>query len=312
MRSRFIHKLLLIIRSLQHLKVEVLLSQLFSMCQLQMKVAVLIPSHIYYPDQITRLDACLESLCSQTIVPDIFASISFADYTYKLAFAPILRKFATVKFKFSPGQTFQMEHLLALSALISDYDMVMFCDDDDKYLPIRVEAFVNAFKGTKEHCDKTGKRFGGVREVLDARDENEIPEYWAYGIQPVLFTEFFNRIKGYEDLMRHKFADIYLCNFLKRTGGSSTIFGSLQPNMSGVTLYQYTTDNPNSICSRLQRGASKRTSIDVQNNLTLCLIYNWEDELREQMRAIHMPLSKLCDIVPDTVKIKTFTKHLYK
>jgi len=111
-----------------------------------MKTAVLVPSHIYYPDQLSRLDTCLDSLCSQTVVPDIFVSISFANNTYKREFATLLRKYPTVKFTLSAQQKFQLEHLSTLTRFVSNYDMVMFCDDDDTYLPMRVEKFVEAFE----------------------------------------------------------------------------------------------------------------------------------------------------------------------
>jgi hypothetical protein len=191
-----------------------------------MKIAVLIPSHIHYDDQLLRLDMCLESLCSQTIVPDILVSISFANNTYKCNFANIIRKYPAVKFKLSTGQKFQMEHLSTLSQFISDYDMIMFCDDDDTYLPMRVEKFAEAFQSISKHCDETCMQFGGVREIQAGDDANTPPEYWSYGIPSSLLIEFFNRIKGYENLMRHKFADIYLRNYLRMTGANSMKFAT--------------------------------------------------------------------------------------
>jgi len=281
-----------------------------------MKTAVLVPSHIYYPDQVIRLDTCLESLCNQTIIPDIFASISFANDTYKRELSTLLRKYPTVKFKLSAQQKFQMEHLLVLSLFVSDYDMVMFCDDDDTYLPMRVEECGRIFEITKEHYVTDGKQFGGVREVKSvAHLQHEVPEYWAYGIPPALLIEFFDRIKGYEDLMRHKFADMYLRSYLKRTGGTSMMFGCIYlDDTLGLSMYQYTLDNPNSICARqMSQILTEETAIRIlQDNVTLGLIDCDDNLVKKHMKAASIPLSKLHKVVPDTDRIKRLTKILYK
>lgn len=281
-----------------------------------MKTAVLVPSHIYYPDQLSRLDTCLDSLCSQTVVPDIFVSISFANDTYKREFATLLRKYPTVKFTLSAQQKFQLEHLSILTQFVSNYDMVMFCDDDDTYLPMRVEKFVEAFESMKEQCDASCVQFGGVREVEHADEVNDAPEYWAYGIPPSLLNQFFQRCKGYEDLMRHKFADMYLRSYLKRTGGKSILFAMFLPDDSGTTMYQYTQNNPNSICAR-QRVQYQTLTPEIavtciRDTVTLGLICNMDDIVREQMEAASAPLSRICEVVPDTDRIKQLTKLLYK
>jgi len=283
-----------------------------------MKTAVLIPSHIYYHDQLDRLEKCLESVCSQTKVPDIFVSISFADNKYKLQFTPILRKYPTVKFAFSPKQKFQMEHLLYLSSLVIDYDMLMFCDDDDLYHPMRVEKFIEAFKEAKDQCKKFGNQFGGVKEVKDAKMVDDPPEYWAYGIPPSLLNKFFNRIHGYEDLLCHKFADMYLREYLFRTGIGSIAFGIILPSSPGSIMYQYTMNNPNSICERHKALVRSRQQTPdtvnslIRDNVTLGLICNRYDLVFKQMTAASAPFSRLNDIVPNAERIKNLTNTLYK
>ena len=279
-----------------------------------MKTGVLIASHIYYPDQLARLDMCLDSIRCQTLLPDILVSVSFANDDYKREFSSIIRKYPTVKFKLQAQQKYQMEHILTLSLLVNDYDMVMFCDDDDTYLPMRVENFVEAFKSTKEHCYTAGIQFGGVRETKNAENPDSSPEYWAYGIPPSLLKEFFNRIKGYEDLMRHKFADMYLRNYLRRTGGDSIIFATLLPDITGLTMYQYTIDNPNSICARhiAQKQSLKTANAMIRDNITLALICDRTDLVEKDMRAASAPLSRLHEVVPDAHRIKKLTSILYK
>jgi len=207
-----------------------------------------------------------------------------------------------------------MEHLSILTPLVSDYDMVMFCDDDDTYLPMRVEKFIEAFENTKEHCDKTGLQFGGVKEVQDANKVDAPPEYWAYGIPPSLLIEFFHRVKGYEDLMCHKFADMYLRNYLRLIGIGSIIFGTFVPDIAGVTMYQYTLDNPNSICTR-QKINGKNTSnanTILRDTITLGLVCDRDDIVKKQMMLASVPLSRLNEVVPDADRIKHLINILYK
>jgi hypothetical protein len=278
-----------------------------------MKTAVLIPSHIHYQDQLMRLEACLSSICSQTIVPDIFVSISFANNIYKREFNTIIRKYPTVKFKLSAQQKFQMEHLFVLSLLVGEYDIVMFCDDDDTYLQMRVEKFIEAFEFVKLESSKTGKQFGGVREVKSVTDIDEYPEYWAYGIPPLLLNQFFERVKGYEDLMQHKFADMYFRNYLRESGGISIEFGLIVP-FSGLTMYQYTTDNPNSICMSNERQPQSREAANtiIQDNITLSLICNRDDLIQEQLEQASAKMSQLNKIVPNCKRIKCLTNILYR
>jgi hypothetical protein len=192
--------------------------------------------------------------------------------------------------------------------------MILFCDDDDTYLPMRVKTFADAFKNLKEQCGKTGATIGGVREVNNMEDARGSPEYWAYGIPPSLLTQFFIRIKGYEDLMRHKFADMYLRGYLRKTGGKDMYFVTLIPTIEGVTLYQYTEDNPNSICGYRETEEEMTpeiASIHIRDNLTLCLINDRMDLLHKQLSMASIPRSKLPLAVPNMGRIKELNKILY-
>lgn len=288
-----------------------------------MKTAVLVSSHIYYSDQLTRLDKCLNSLCEQTVLPDVFVSISFANDDYKRDFGSLLRKYPSVQFKLSAQQKFQMEHLYILSLLVTDYDMVMFCDDDDTYHPLRVEAFEYTFEELRINCEKEGKQFGGVRETINK--DFFASEYWLYGVRPYLLTDFFTRIKGYEDLMRHKFADMYLREFLRKTGSKNLMFGIVLNDITTDTYYNYTIDNPNSICSQHKEGIESLQEFEsaptaetdklarelIQANITVGLICHRIDQVREQMKMASAPMSRLREVVPDAKRILQLTKLLY-
>ena len=242
-----------------------------------MKTAVFVPSHINYSDQLMRLETCLDSLINQTVKTDIFVSISFDNDEYKRNFTPILRKYSSIKFVLSAKQKFQMEHLFTLSRFSENYDIIMFCDDDDTYNQFRVEQIIESFKHGIQHSNTSGfsGKFGGVRELKDIDDI--IPEYWAYGICPWLLVKFFTIIKGYENLLCHKFADMYFRNFLRVYDGKALMFVAIVPQ-NGILLYNYTQDNPNSICMRLTFDSTKLTAEiaipRIKDNLTLGLICN--------------------------------------
>jgi glycosyltransferase involved in cell wall biosynthesis len=204
-----------------------------------------------------------------------------------------------------------MEHLYSLSLLVTDYDMVMFCDDDDTYHPLRVEAFEYTFQELLKSCTKDAKNFGGVREVINK--DIYTCEYWAYGIRPSLLTTFFERVRGYEDLMRHKFADMYLRDYLRKTGGKSILFAIVPPDESCDKYYNYTIDNANSICSRhqeIQESAESANEL-IEENVRLALICDRKDLVKDYMRDACAPMSRLREVVPDADRIQSLTKLLY-
>ena len=72
------------------------------------------------------------------------------------------------------------------------YDMILFLDDDDTYTTNRVavmcQAFVdglNIYGHSKPIC---------VREIIKNGKHCDMPEYWAYGVQPLILQDFFKEI----------------------------------------------------------------------------------------------------------------------
>lgn len=272
-----------------------------------MKVAVLLPCHIYYDNQLEMLDKCLQSLCVQSKPTDIYVSISFASEIYRTQFSTVLRKYENVRFKLSQKQKYQMEHIANLLYEIKDYDMIMFCDDDDSYHPNRVEVFANVFELTKTHCIENDRWFGGVYETSTTK-YREAVEYWAYGVPPSFLIEFYDRLKGYEDLLCNLFADMYLRNFLARTRPNTILFGAIPDK-----LYNYNINNPNSICGHIQRQRGKTPSMnDLKHNLLLFTIDQDELRVKYLLKKLHIPFSSLSHILPCVMRVKALTYILYK
>ena len=221
-----------------------------------LNVAVLIPCHVNYDGQIDLFNNCIDSLLQQTVLPkSIYISLSFENDTYKREFVNlILQKYgkiskSKINFRFSKEKKYQMEHLHIISSNIDEYDMLMFCDDDDTYHCKRVEEFATAFTQCKD-IDK----FGGIREIFksDTNPTLDSPEYWAYGVVPNVMKDFFEFFKN-EDygLLQHKFGDMYFRHYLRKNKKYLNWVGLLEEHM-GYRLYNYNVNNQYSVCGKIQ------------------------------------------------------------
>jgi hypothetical protein len=237
------------------------------------RVAILIPSHIRYNGQISLLDNCITSLLGQTLKPkSIYISISFENNTYKTDFERILQKYGSINetyihFEISKEKKHQMEHLHTISSYVNDYDILMFCDDDDTYHTERVARFVRAFSAGKGF-----ENFGGVREytelINDYQSGSKTPEYWCYGIVPSLIRDFFYFFKGkHYTLLQHKFGDMYFKQYLCKNSKYNAWVGIIDAKF-GFPLYNYNINNPHSICGKIELG-KKLGIINFYDNLLL-------------------------------------------
>lgn len=212
------------------------------------RLVVIIPTHIHYKDQTERLRNCLISLYHQTILVDIIISVSCENNMYEKKFINMMRHFPTVQYYLMKNRFYQMEHILNLLPYVQKYTLVMFCDDDDTYDPDRAKVLFNAYLWA---IDK--KSVIGVKEIGINEYSSNIQEYYSYAIKPKYLNLFFHRFGKHLDLLKHKFADLYLRNFLRRVISFS--FGCIKDDCNKI-YYHYTINNPNSICSTIQNDSS--------------------------------------------------------
>jgi hypothetical protein len=161
------------------------------------RVCVLIPCHLRYDEQISFLTTCIASLKAQTHPCDIFLSVSGNDVD-KIDIDPATA--VTIK---SSEQKYQMEHLHTFRHAVKSYDLILFCDDDDFYHPLRVAAFVQAYQA----------RFPVLGDHTIIVEQNG-EEYWEFGITPFWFETFWERVQDVS-LLRCKYGDMYLRNFFR-------------------------------------------------------------------------------------------------
>jgi hypothetical protein len=281
-----------------------------------MKVAICIPCHIYYEDQFNLLQKCLQSIRNQSYKCNAYVSISFQNskYASDARMTQIIREnYKFVTFILSEKQKFQLEHLYQIHKLVQEYDMLMFCDDDDTYKETRVETFVKHFKYLQEQCIKQRKQNGGVREMIrkykDEYDYTKTPEYWAYGIPPKILTAFFQKSEGYEELFKDHYADMYLRSYLATNGGEDTL-------SIGITdyLYLYNIANPFSITRRAQKVTIIKTKEEYQlkvQNIKLLFQGGYTDRLiKEKMKNYKITDKIMYKYCRDIKKIKEFQKKL--
>lgn len=281
------------------------------------KICIFIPTHIYYENQINLLQACIFSTLNQTILPDIFVSVSFENIYYQNKFIEnILKQFSTkIKVNFSKERKYQMEHIDILTKLFliptKNYDLVMFCDDDDTYANNRVEKFIEAYEyGLSNNNNSFEIR--GVREYINTPIlKNAIPEYWCYGIQPSLLIEFFNRIENNMNLLKHKFADEYLRNFLIKCYPNKIGFcGIMCDNETGV-LYNYNKNNPDSICYKVEHKLIPAQEL-IRDSLLLAIIYEDMNYYNGLIHNFNLTPQDVQKLVQEKEQIKKVCKILYK
>jgi len=206
-----------------------------------MEIGIIVPCHIKYNMQFDYLVKCLFSLEKQTYKNNIVVGISFIDKEQYLFFKdvifPIFKD--NVKFIIQRTQTYQMIHIYHCFQKLKHCDLILFCDDDDYFIPNRVETFVK-LKQENSDCKI-------IREIIP--DHNEESEYWCYGIEPCVLNNFYERSKTDMHLLKHKFGDMYLRNFLLHVQN----FGDILTFTTKTPLYIYNTENVNSIIRTTKR-----------------------------------------------------------
>lgn len=267
-------------------------------------------SHFHYNHQSKLIKKSLDSLLEQTIMPDIYISLSF-DNKYKKDIKYIIQKYGTrpnINFKLSKEKKYQMEHLFILNSIIikDKYDLFMFCDDDDTYNNQRIEYFIKMY----EKClNDNIPNFGGVREIYKS-DKNPLltmPEYWAYGIHPDVISHFFSFFKEqrYMYLLKHKFADMYFRNYLRKNTKYLN-WCCISEEDIGYKLYNYNINNPNSICGKIEQGEK-----NLYDNILLEIISycNTDSNFKNIIKKYKISETKYIKIF---TFIYDFCKLLYK
>lgn len=203
---------------------------------------IFIASHIRYDNQINLLDKCLKSLINQKCVRcNIYLSISFEVDRYESQFTNYHNKnrdnLRGLSIFISKKQLYQLEHYKVLSNYVSkNYKYILFCDDDDTYNMYRISILYGILTNLSSYTN--------IYAISDNCNKGQtvLKEYWSYLIKSEILQEFFKLSEGYEDLFKHKFADMYLSMFLQNYSSDNNKCIVIPEN-----LYNYNKYNKNSI-----------------------------------------------------------------
>ena len=270
-----------------------------------MKVGIIVPCHIKYNFQFTYLVKCLFSLEKQTYENNIVVGISFVNEVEYLFFKDIIFPIFKNKVKFiiQRKQTFQMIHIYHCLQKLQKCDLILFCDDDDYFIPNRVETFV------KLKQENGNSKI--IREIIPGH--NEESEYWCYGLEPCLLNDFYKIAKNNIHYLHHKFGDMYLRNFLLHTQNYGDILGFTAKK----PLYVYNTENENSIIRTIKRKKEemeKEGKIDYEEILDqylLTIINNDSNKNRAMKEKQIIDVEIMNDYLKEE-EIRKFCFELYK
>lgn len=273
-----------------------------------MNPVVFIASHIRYDGQLGNLTWCLESLLAQEHVPAICVSISVETSLYKQDFNNnVKQNYPTVNFHVQKKRLFQMEHMRFLfERYASQYDLILFCDDDDTYAPERVGFFCQ--------CAAQNPSVMCFLESIHGEDYKDYKEFWKYAVRPSFLGVFFERVEKAPYLLQHLFSDVLFRCFLRHA-----------PYAAGVVrtpscLYHYNIDNPYSVCATLGDKGTAKSPVDAAMLSLFHGSENYKDAWCSVMRSLPL-LKKLVPnyrqilqdvdrvLVKDSVSSATFQTH---
>ena len=236
--------------------------------------AVFIASHISYDKQLELLQRAIKSVKNQDYKEgsiDIWLSISFENSKYADDFDNL--KIAEECFKClkQKKKSYQLEHLQKIneaSYMDYNYDLVMFLDDDDEYMPNRITAFHNKLIEIEKDDDVSIKTQVLLENALCNVNGGEVVEcliYWCYAIKQDAFNLFFKLFtdKSYQS----NNADFLLKMYMEH-------LSLLNENVGiGNGFYIYNTENDNSISSKNDKRATTYYFTCLNEKVKLIEIY---------------------------------------
>jgi len=219
---------------------------------------IIIASHISSEKRINYLIECLKSLLNQTVIVPIYLSISFETEELNQYFMNVFLQLENicniVVLYIQPTKTAQMRHILSLYPLVSRrYNWVMFSDDDDSYLPSRVENFIANIDHILQRkiAEQTNREFAGLYEnQINQEHSQRRHEYWCYCVRTHLLGKFLKTVQEYPEVLDNKCCDVFFAEFLRRLDPTKYMFGYLTDK-----YYNYRTeDNADSVTGIIQSG----------------------------------------------------------
>ena len=223
------------------------------------KIIVLIASHIFNKKRIHFLMESIKSILSQTQKTKAYISISFDTPELKEEFTKSCICSDEITYILQEHKTPQMRHYKILCDTLIEKEgpltWVLFCDDDDTYVPTRVETFLNKINHNTNALSISGNdpiNFVGIYEAKE-NHRSMRHEYWCYCIRFSILQKFYSRIDAFPDVIDHKCCDILFAEYIRRLS-----FDNLFDNIE-TPMYNYRRgdDNMDSITGFITQEESK-------------------------------------------------------
>ena len=220
----------------------------------QIKILVIIPSHIRYDGQDDLLQNAIKSVEHPNVT--ICLAISF-ETKYKKELVSIMKTYPKILYKLSPTQKFPLEHIISCIDIIDKYNLVAFCDDDDTFHSERIKEILDT---TNALNDKN------ISGIIDG--DGHMHEYWAYILKPSVIQDFHQKIVASKmtSLLHYEFSDLYFRNYLIKLKTKWCKLDKL--------YYNYNNKNNNSITFTYHNIWEKTKSIDVNDPDVVYILYH--------------------------------------
>ena len=256
------------------------------------KFCILIASHISNSKRISYLIQCIESLLNQSVLIQIYLSISFENQLLRDEFNSTqinanLENKKYINIFVRDEKTPQMRHYyLLLETIKNNHKWIMFCDDDDTYVPTRVDNIIKSVYQVEERTkNETQYTFSGLYESHCEKDHREHRhEYWCYCVNTIILDRFYCCIKEYPDIIDNKCCDILFGEYMRRLG-QGFFFARLD-----MRLYNYRVEeNQDSITGVIQSKQGFYTRFKqhppIGDPKLPEYILDWNDYLHEHLDA---------------------------
>lgn len=252
---------------------------------------IAVASHISNLDRIPYLLECLNSLISQRTPINIYLSISFANEDIKEKTLNslynntdfVVPEYLNIRVR--EKKTPQMRHYFLLyQEIVQTHTWIMFCDDDDTYIPDRTAVIIEAISNAEKSFIYTPElHLAGLYENTSTNSHNiKRHEYWCYCVQVSLMGYFFEHVEPVQGVLEDRCCDVLFGEYLRRKA----------PNWVYVTIstamYNYRVEeNADSVTGFIQHNQHKYTNQtsppELGDENWLDYVLNWNDFLHDNI-----------------------------
>lgn len=210
------------------------------------KICILLPCHIIGNKSLKLLSKTIDSLYNQTYNINLFISISFINNKnkdiYKTKFIELINnKYPNTQFFIQDNKIFQLLHIKYLLQYIQNYDLIMFCENYDKYKNNRVEIIINNYNNYK-----TNETIGIVELKYQYKKLHDHQFYYNFAIKPIVLNKFFEINVNFEteNIFNDINSTLYLTLFLNNMLKYNKNIIKFIPSKTKYIMYN---NNPNNI-----------------------------------------------------------------